>query len=124
MHHWDAVNAAGDALAIDPAVAADSVDEFLTVLGGLGARPGRPAGRAPLDGDARCSAPPTPATSGRSATADDRGARCTSGSAAADGPTVEASAADLLLWLYGRELDTSGVPDDLLGRFTALTFTD
>ena len=38
---------------------------------------------------------------------------------------MEASAADLLLWLYGRnELDTSAVPDDLLGRFTALTFTD
>ena len=38
---------------------------------------------------------------------------------------MEASAADLLLWLYRRKsLDTSGVPDDLLGRFTALTFTD
>ena len=35
VHHWDAVHAAGDELVIDPAVAADSVDEFLRLLGGL-----------------------------------------------------------------------------------------
>ena len=29
VHHWDAVHATGDELVIDPAVAADSVDEFV-----------------------------------------------------------------------------------------------
>ena len=44
VHHWDAVNAAGDALVIDPAVAADSRRRVPAVLGGLGGRPRRPAG--------------------------------------------------------------------------------
>src|SRR4051812_20393359 len=30
VHHWDAVHAAGAELLIDPTVAADSIDEFLT----------------------------------------------------------------------------------------------
>ncbi len=42
-----------------------------------------------------------------------------------DGPALEATSADLLLWLYGREaIDTSAVPDDLLGRFRRSDFTD
>ena len=47
------------------------------------------------------------------------------GRGGSDGPVLEASAADLLLWLYGRvELDTSAVPAELLARFRALCFTD
>ncbi len=38
---------------------------------------------------------------------------------------LEATASDLLLWLYGRrELDTSALPADLLARFRELSFTD
>jgi hypothetical protein len=45
---------------------------------------------------------------------------------AADGAAlVEAPAAELLLWLYGRvPLDTQAVSEDLLGRFRAMCFTD
>ncbi|MGH3449034.1 MAG: hypothetical protein ACRDP4_15560, partial [Nocardioidaceae bacterium] len=38
---------------------------------------------------------------------------------------IEATASDLLLWLYQRvELDTSGVPTEVVHRFRELTFTD
>jgi hypothetical protein len=53
------------------------------------------------------------------------GTAAVSRSPGADVPVLEASASDLLLWLYGRvDLDTSAVPDDLLGRFRAMCFTD
>jgi hypothetical protein len=40
-------------------------------------------------------------------------------------PAIAASAADLLLWLYGRvDIDTSGVAPDRVARFRALCFTD
>jgi uncharacterized protein (TIGR03083 family) len=57
VHHWDAVNAAGDSLVIDPAVAADSVDEFLHFS-------------VPSTGRWSCG-PPTPGTPGPSPTATD-----------------------------------------------------
>src|SRR3954449_7500774 len=44
VHHWDAVHAAGGSLAIEPVVAADSVDEFLTFSVSTEADPAEPPG--------------------------------------------------------------------------------
>jgi uncharacterized protein (TIGR03083 family) len=123
VHHWDAVNAAGGSLTIEPDVAADSIDEFLHFSVASDDDPDEPttpplngtlAFRADDTGDAWTLADGTrPGT-----------ARVTSGTT--DGvPAIEASASDLILWLYRRtELDTSAVPDDLLARFRAICFTD
>jgi uncharacterized protein (TIGR03083 family) len=122
VHHWDAVNAAGDALVLDPAVAADSVDEFLHFSAASEHdQDDPPAG--PLDGPLVLRASDT--GDAWSLTDSARPGALHVSRTAAPGPTLEAPSADLLLWLYRRKtLDTSGVPDDLLGRFTALTFTD
>jgi hypothetical protein len=49
----------------------------------------------------------------------------TAGAVDEDVPAITATASDLLLWLYHRvELDTAGVPADLLKRFRGLCFTD
>jgi uncharacterized protein (TIGR03083 family) len=123
VHHWDAVNAAGGRLDIEPDVAADSVDEFLHFSVASEDDPDDPP-QTRLDGRLALRAQDT----GDGWTLVD-GAR--PGTARvlpevdADAPLVEATASDLLLWLYRRsELDTPGVPDDLLARFRALCFTD
>jgi uncharacterized protein (TIGR03083 family) len=95
VHHWDAVNAAGGTTVLDPEVATDAVDEFLTFS--VAPDPARPAGgfalRASDTGDTWDLADP-------------------------DVPVLEATASDLLLWLYGRiDLDTSAVPGDAVARF-------
>lgn len=123
VHHWDAVHAAGSALAISAPVAADSVEEFLTFSVSSEADPAEPA-RPALDGEFALAASDTedawtlldgdiPGT-----LRFDRGRT--------DGvPAVTATASDLLLWLYGRvQLGTATVPDDLVARFRALCFTD
>jgi len=122
VHHWDAVHAAGDSLVIDPAVAADSVDEFLRFsVASEHDQDDPPAGA--LDGPLVLRATDT-GDVWTLADSDRPGALHVE-RGAVDGPAVEGSAADLLLWLYGRvRLDTTGVPDELLARFTALTFTD
>jgi uncharacterized protein (TIGR03083 family) len=122
VHHWDAVNAAGDSLVLDPAVAADSVDEFLHFsVASEHDQDDPPAGA--LDGPLVLRA--TDTGDAWTLIDSDRAGALHVERTAADGPAVEATAADLLLWLYRRvPLDTSGVPDELLTRFTALTFTD
>ncbi len=124
VHHWDAVHAAGDALVIDPAVAADSVDEFLAFSVASEDDPDDPPEPA-LDGAFTLRATDT----GRRLDAVRRvPARHGARRPRRHAPACRSSrrrAADLLLWLYGRvELDTSAVPDDLLARFRALCFTD
>lgn len=121
VHHWDAAHAAGQTLAIEPAVAADSVEEFLTFSVSSDADPADPAKPA-LDGSFALRATDT----GDIWTLTDGG---TPGTVAVTGvvttPSIEASASDLLLWLYGRvDLDTTDVPVDLLARFRDLCFTD
>jgi uncharacterized protein (TIGR03083 family) len=126
VHHWDAVHAAGGRLRIEAAVAADSVDEFLTFS--------VPTDAAPLEDD---DTPPAPlaATFALRATDADRAWTITDGAspgtlrvdqgAVAGPPAVQATASDLLLWLYRRvEIDTASVPTDVVERFRALTFTD
>ena len=100
MHHWDAVSAAGGRLAIEPPVAADSVEEFLTfsVPPWPRTRPAHPA----LAGQFALRATRTPGRRGRCAMT-----RCParSGTTGRPGgpPTVTRTASDLLLsWLYGR----------------------
>ena len=122
VHHWDAVHAAGGSLEIAADVATDSIDEFLHFSVASDDDPDEPT-TPPLDGTIAFHATDTgdawTLSDGKPGTA-----RVTSG--AADGvPVVEGSASDLLLWLYSRvDLDTSAVPDDLLARFRAMSFTD
>jgi uncharacterized protein (TIGR03083 family) len=123
VHHWDAVHAAGGDLAIETAVAIDSINEFLTFS---------------VSSDADPAEPPRPALDGRF------GLRCTDSDAtwtitdgAAAGTVsylkglqegvsaIDASASDLLLWLYGRvPLEAGTVGEELTARFRALLFTD
>src|SRR6185312_3451204 len=135
VRHQDAANAAGRTVGIEPAVAADAVDEFLDVsLDG------------PLDGALELRAvdtgdvwtvgelaPPGPPSllvaPGPAAAAASAGPVTDPISPApvvtAPPPVIEAQAADLLLWLYGRvPLDTRAVPAELLAAFRALTSTD
>jgi uncharacterized protein (TIGR03083 family) len=127
VHHWDAVNAAGGSLQIEADVAADSVNEFLTFSVSSEADVVEPA-RADLDGSFLLRS----TDAGLEWTVSDGGQPSTlafveapAGAGATDLPTITATASDLLLWLYGRvELDTAGVPADLLERFRQLCFTD
>lgn len=122
VHHWDAVHAAGDELVIGTAVAADSVDEFLAFSVASEDDPDDPP-EGTLDGAFTLVATDS---GDRWALSDgSRPGTVHVERGGTDGPVVEASAADLLLWLYGRvELDTSAVPAELLARFRALCFTD
>ncbi len=119
VHHWDAADATGTPWAIDPVVAADCVDEFLTFsvasehypadvqLGGTFCLQAADTGGswAITDGLA-------PGTLG-----------VTRGTT--DGPALRASAPELLLWLYRRaEIDAGEVPAELLQRFRAMSSTD
>ena len=135
VHHWDVANAAGGTVTIAPTVAADAVDEFLDVSldGVLDAAlelravdtgdawtvgtlvPPGPPSLLVAPGPAAAAAPPGPVTD-----------PATPGAIAATPPPVlEAPAADLLLWLYGRvAIDTTAVPTELLTAFRALADTD
>ena len=123
VHHWDAAHAAGGSLTVDPAVAADAVEEFLTFSVASDADPAEP-GRPALDGALVLRATDAGAawtvTDGAAAgtTRWDRGSD--------DGaPAVAGTAWDLLLWLYDRvALDTGTLPGGLLDRFRGLCFTD
>ena len=122
VHHWDAVNAAGGTLEIEPAIASDSIEEFLTFSVSSDADPAEPA-RPALDGSFTLRATDIDAswtlTDGRSP------GTMLARPVADDAPEIAAAASDLLLWLYARtDLDTSAVDPALLGRFRDLCFTD
>jgi uncharacterized protein (TIGR03083 family) len=123
VHHWDAVHAAGGALAIAAPVADDSIAEFLAFSVSNDADPAEPAKPA-LDGRfaLRCSDVDSAWT-----IADGKAPGTTSyeRGAGADVPAITAAASDLLLWLYHRvDLDTAPLPAELIDRFQALCFTD
>ena len=123
VHHWDAVHAAGGELLIGPAVAADSVDEFLHFSVASDGDPDEPV-KQPLAGALSLRASDTGDAWTLTDGARPGTTRVTEG-AAPDVPLLEADAGDLLLWLYDRvELGAPGVPADLLGRFRAMRFTD
>jgi uncharacterized protein (TIGR03083 family) len=123
VHHWDAVNAAGGSLAIGPAAASDSVDEFLSVSLSSDADPAEPP-RPPLAGTLVLRATDLD-TAWTLTDGEAPGTVRTTRTAELGPPTVEATASDLLLWLYKRrDLGLTGEAAGLAARFRALTFTD
>jgi uncharacterized protein (TIGR03083 family) len=115
VHLWEAAPGAGADFPIEPPVAADAVDEFLTVSlpsedDPVEDLPQPLAGtfvmRAVDTGDAwTITDGDTPGTMRAS-----RGMT--------DAPALEATASDLILWLYSRkDLDSGAVPAELLARF-------
>jgi uncharacterized protein (TIGR03083 family) len=125
VHHWDAAHAVGRSWQVEPAEAADSVDEFLHVSVSSDADPAEPPGE-PLGGHLVLRASDT-GDAWALADGDLPGTVRVTGTAgaAAGTPILQAPAADLLLWLYDRApVDTSAVPADLVRRFQALTQTD
>lgn len=135
VHHWDAVNATGGTLALEPEVAADAVDEFLHFSVSSDDDPGDPR-PDPMGGSfvlhttdtddqwlvSDGAAPGTVRVSAWSTA--DGAAEESGGGSAYQTPVITASASDLLLWLYQRvEVDTGGVDAELLDRFRVLTFT-
>lgn len=123
IHHWDVATARGEKLELEPAIAADSIEEFLTVSVSNEIDPADPV-RPSLggcfalacsdrDGAWTVTDGPLPGTVRVTRTADP------------DCPTLRATASDLLLWLYKRvDLDPGEVPPPLAGRFRDLCFTD
>jgi uncharacterized protein (TIGR03083 family) len=97
IHRWDAENATGEITALDPELAADTVDEMLTVM-------------AP-DGDWKYKGPDARVRIAASdfdaawtiALADDETPEVTRGSDGDVDVTVEAAAQDLSLFLWGRK---------------------
>jgi len=120
VHHFDAAHAAGLGWTCDPAVAADAVDEFLHFSVASEDDEDEPPAGA-LDGPLSFRA--TDTGDAWTLTDSDRpGAGHVEGGVA-DGPVVEGSAADVLLWLYARLDLPHDVPDDLVARFRAHCFT-
>lgn len=123
VHAWDAANAAGRPLDLDPVLAADCVDEFLTTS-------------LAEEDDARSGDfPPFEATIALHATDTGDAWTLTDGGVpgslvmsrgATDGvPALRAPAGDLLLWIYQRTDDVPGdVPAEVVSRFRRLTGTD
>lgn len=123
VHAWDAVHAAGRAVALDPVVAADAIEEFLT-FSLAGEEDVASDSLPPLDGSFAIRATDT----GDVWTVRDGdvpGAIVAERGAENGVPALEASASDLLLWLYRRvELPLGDVPIELAARFHADSFTD
>jgi uncharacterized protein (TIGR03083 family) len=123
VHHFDAAHAAGTPIQIEPAVASDAVDEFLTFSVSSDADPADPP-RAALGGSFVLECSDLPAAW----TVSDGSAPGTVAHAPGRRPglpVLRASSSDLLLWLYGRvDLDTGSLPAGLAERFRGLTFTD
>lgn len=133
VHHWDAAHAAGLGWDIDAAVAVDSIEEFLTFSVSTEADPAEPQ-RPDLDGTLvmRCSdvdrawrltdgrLPGSVAVSAVPAAAPDDAAPSDDTMSG----VVRATAAELLLWLYGRIPVDPGADPAVLRRFRDLCFTD
>jgi uncharacterized protein (TIGR03083 family) len=123
VHHWDAAHAAGVDFDVDPAVAADSIEEFLTFsvsnddgpIDPPGVTLGGPLGLQCLDVN-------------RSWTVVDGDKMSTVRFAEGveDGtPLIVGTSSDLLLWLYSRvELESDQLAAALVTRFRELCSTD
>jgi uncharacterized protein (TIGR03083 family) len=115
VHHWDAAHAAGADFPIEPAVAADAVDEFLTVSLPSDDDPVEDLPQ-PLAGTFVMRALDT--GDAWTITDGDTPGTITASRGTTDAPALEATASDLILWLYSRkDLDSGAVPADLLARF-------
>lgn len=121
VHHYDAARAAGTGWTIDPVAAADSIEEFLTYSIGSAHYPA-PTGTEPLGTPVLLAASDT---RDRWLVADGAqpGTLSVTRDAAPSGELVEATAGELLLWLYGR-IELDAVPAATVERFRGLTWTD
>jgi len=123
VHHWDAAHAAGADFGIEPDVAADSIEEFLTFSVSNDDDPIDPPG-VTLGGSLglQCT------DIDRSWTVSDGDAPSTVRFVEGVGPETPrfaATSSDILLWLYSRvELAGDEQSADLGGRFRELCFTD
>lgn len=123
VHHWDAAFAAAQDLAVEPDVAADAIEEFLTFSMASEQDPGE-AGTDRLGQDLVLSS-----TDGQGAwsikDAEPEAALTWVRGAEEGAATVSGTASDLLLWLYDRtELPVEADDDKLVQRFRKLCFTD
>lgn len=142
VHHWDAVDASGGSVEIEPAVAADAVEEFLTYSVSSEADPADPP-RPPLAGALSfcpcvCDGSfPTWLVTDGAVPGTVAWQRVPDGvspsSLPPDGLPLaggHVDPAELLLWLYGRRPTPWGRGGDgagdsaVLDRFRALTYTD
>ncbi len=123
VHHFDAAHAVGETIDIDPEVAADSIEEFLTFSISTPADPADPP-RPPLEGAFALECRDIE----RSWTVRDAaplGTLHVFDGRARGVPVLRATSAELLLWLYSRvELDTDAPTRALGARLRALSFTD
>lgn len=133
VHDCDAAQAGATEWTIEPAVAADCVDEFLTYSICSPHYPA-PPGTAALGGPVTLAATDT-GDRWIIADGDQAGTLAVTRDDTASGDVIEATAGELLLWLYGRvELDSlmAGVkgsaeingPVETAGRLRALMYTD
>ena len=118
VHHFDAANAAGHQVAIDPEVADDCVEEFLTTS--LADADDVTRLGLTLDGELVLRSTDTTRvwtvrqeTPEAALTWQDGGRR----------PTVEGTSAELILWVYGR-VDLPVTDQELVQRFRSLSSTD
>jgi len=129
VHHWDAVNAIGGELAIEPDIADDAVREFLTFSVSSDTDTA-PAERGSLPGSFQLRATDTGTiwhvhSGQKPATVAFEIADSNGSNEGADDAEIAATASDLLLWLYDRvSPDTSAVDADLLAQFRRLCYTD
>lgn len=119
VHHFDVARAIGRSLVIDHDLAADAIEEFLTFSVSSEsdpADPPRPALEGPLT--LACTDGPEAWVLTDGAVAGTVAVRA----GRASGPLLEASASDLLMWLYGRR-ELAEPPGGVAARLRALTFT-
>lgn len=123
VHHWDAVHAAGDTLALPADVAVDAIEEFLTYSVSTPTDPADPV-RPPLDGTLVLHA--TDVDAAWTVTdAEPSGTIQFRRGADETAPTVAATASDLLLWIYRRvELPLDPATQELVSRLRSLSYTD
>ena len=123
VHHWDAAFAASRDVALEPDVAADGIEEFLTFSLAT-ADEQEKLGAEPLGQDLVLSS-----TDGQGAwtirDAEPEGPMSWVRGGEDGAATVSGTASDLLLWLYDRtELPVQADDDRLVERFRRLRFTD
>jgi uncharacterized protein (TIGR03083 family) len=123
VHHWDAANAAGRSIAIEPVPAADAIDELLTFSVPTEADPDPDQPRLEAEFGLRCTDIDAAWTIADGA---QPGTMLITRGDAGDLPAVTGTASDLLLWLYQRAdgVRTETVDPDLLRRFFGGTYTD
>jgi uncharacterized protein (TIGR03083 family) len=120
VHHWDAANAAGRELVLEPDLAADSVAEFLTCS--LADADDAASVDFALEGALTLHATDTDQTWTVTQDGPDAALLWTADAVAGAG-TVSGTVSDLLLWIYGR-VDLPSTDPDLVARFRRLSSTD